>query len=567
MLRRPRRDITTLINDGAQPRRRGRQITEPEHDTPLGSTIRRLRIQRAMTTRELANQAGVSQPYISQIEHGRISSPSPAVIQALANAFDVSVDALRNEIAGPSPVAHPTPRAQSSNDSEELREWAMARARTELRHQSRYVLVPRPGKPSLELIRAGIKAAMLAHRSGESGGAIEEIRSLVGVLAELDPDENPDLANFEVEIFYRLADYELDVRRTGAAARCIDRAIRRRRETDNLAAECSRKELGERRIPSCQLVRLRAAINVALGNWKDATRDYELARQLVPAYPGEDQTMMLAVIANGFAWFRNLQGDYESATWHANEADRLGKKVGRHRRSDAYWQANLARTRLAIITSEIEANPWWRSKLRLLPSATIQTTPTDRLDEGLRLAYDARLAFEDVGDERNAAEVNVTIAGYLLELGDPYRAEKTVELVIGYSKTFDLFPLHILALRQLARILSRIGEHEPAQSKIEQAQSLHVEVEDDYEVARTARVYGEVLMRGAQAGFFDPDREASLQRAQTHLRGAAEIFSGQRNPQLQAASDLDRTRHLLVGCDEMLADWKINQRRGRSAAS
>jgi XRE family aerobic/anaerobic benzoate catabolism transcriptional regulator len=59
----------------------------------VGGRVRDLRAQRGMTRRMLAQQSGVSERYLAQLEAGD-GNPTVTVIRALARAFDVAPDAL-----------------------------------------------------------------------------------------------------------------------------------------------------------------------------------------------------------------------------------------------------------------------------------------------------------------------------------------------------------------------------------------------------------------------------------------------------------------------------------------
>jgi XRE family aerobic/anaerobic benzoate catabolism transcriptional regulator len=59
----------------------------------VGGRVRDLRAQRGMTRRMLAQQSGVSERYLAQLEAGE-GNPTVTVIRALARAFDVAPDAL-----------------------------------------------------------------------------------------------------------------------------------------------------------------------------------------------------------------------------------------------------------------------------------------------------------------------------------------------------------------------------------------------------------------------------------------------------------------------------------------
>jgi transcriptional regulator with XRE-family HTH domain len=59
----------------------------------LGDYLREQRIGAHLTLRQLAEQAGVSNPYLSQIERG-LRRPSAEVLQQLAKALRISAEQL-----------------------------------------------------------------------------------------------------------------------------------------------------------------------------------------------------------------------------------------------------------------------------------------------------------------------------------------------------------------------------------------------------------------------------------------------------------------------------------------
>lgn len=59
----------------------------------LGDFIRTQRELSAMSMREFARAAGISNPYLSQIERG-LRAPSEQVLQAIADTLKVSADTL-----------------------------------------------------------------------------------------------------------------------------------------------------------------------------------------------------------------------------------------------------------------------------------------------------------------------------------------------------------------------------------------------------------------------------------------------------------------------------------------
>jgi transcriptional regulator with XRE-family HTH domain len=59
----------------------------------LGDVVRRQRELQELSLRQMAQLAGISNPYLSQIERG-LREPSAKVVDALAGALDTSTDAL-----------------------------------------------------------------------------------------------------------------------------------------------------------------------------------------------------------------------------------------------------------------------------------------------------------------------------------------------------------------------------------------------------------------------------------------------------------------------------------------
>ena len=72
-------------------------IDEPDQDpSALGELIRRQRELAELSMRQLADMAGISNPYLSQIERG-LRAPSDEVLEALADSLRLSADLLRGQ--------------------------------------------------------------------------------------------------------------------------------------------------------------------------------------------------------------------------------------------------------------------------------------------------------------------------------------------------------------------------------------------------------------------------------------------------------------------------------------
>ena len=69
-----------------------------EFENRLGEFIRNQREVASMSVRRLADLAGVSNPYLSQIERG-LRRPSAEILQQLANALKISVETLYEDWA------------------------------------------------------------------------------------------------------------------------------------------------------------------------------------------------------------------------------------------------------------------------------------------------------------------------------------------------------------------------------------------------------------------------------------------------------------------------------------
>jgi len=68
-------------------------MTYDERAARLGELIRRQRELSELSMRQFASLAGISNPYLSQIERG-LREPSEKVLDAIAGALDSTADAL-----------------------------------------------------------------------------------------------------------------------------------------------------------------------------------------------------------------------------------------------------------------------------------------------------------------------------------------------------------------------------------------------------------------------------------------------------------------------------------------
>jgi transcriptional regulator with XRE-family HTH domain len=90
--------------------------TQPSADDQLrlGEIIRRQRELAELSMRQVAAMAGISNPYLSQIERG-LRAPSEEVLRAIADSLNVSADLLRGEET-PAESAEVTEAIQSDPD-------------------------------------------------------------------------------------------------------------------------------------------------------------------------------------------------------------------------------------------------------------------------------------------------------------------------------------------------------------------------------------------------------------------------------------------------------------------
>src|ERR1700758_2514090 len=95
----------------------------------LGEIIRQQRELAELSMRQFAELAGISNPYLSQIERG-LRAPSEHVLEAIAATLKVSSDALYEQAGIPAPGSEP--EANAVRDAIRADERLTARQRTAL---------------------------------------------------------------------------------------------------------------------------------------------------------------------------------------------------------------------------------------------------------------------------------------------------------------------------------------------------------------------------------------------------------------------------------------------------
>ena len=73
----------------------------PTDDTSFGEQLRALRLAKGLSLRDVETQSGksISNPYLSQLENGKIKKPSPHILHKLADLYGVPYEMLM-EAAG-----------------------------------------------------------------------------------------------------------------------------------------------------------------------------------------------------------------------------------------------------------------------------------------------------------------------------------------------------------------------------------------------------------------------------------------------------------------------------------
>jgi len=115
---------------------RGRDILGPVRE--VGDYIRTQRTAAQISLRALAEKAGVSNPYLSQVERG-LRRPSAAILSQIADGLSISAESLlvRAGILRPPDQATPVVEAiRADQDLSERQKSSLIEIYTALRHEA-----------------------------------------------------------------------------------------------------------------------------------------------------------------------------------------------------------------------------------------------------------------------------------------------------------------------------------------------------------------------------------------------------------------------------------------------
>lgn len=96
--------------------------------TPFGEKLRRLRLQRGITQKEMATALGTSAAYLSALEHGRRGVPTWPMLQKIIGYFNVIWDEAE-ELQRLAAISDPRPVIDTSGLSPEATRLANLLAR------------------------------------------------------------------------------------------------------------------------------------------------------------------------------------------------------------------------------------------------------------------------------------------------------------------------------------------------------------------------------------------------------------------------------------------------------
>ena len=74
--------------------------------TPFGERMRKLRVERGLTLKQMAEDIGVSSAYLSALEHGRRGRPGWHLVQRIISYFNIIWDEAE-DVARLARISHP----------------------------------------------------------------------------------------------------------------------------------------------------------------------------------------------------------------------------------------------------------------------------------------------------------------------------------------------------------------------------------------------------------------------------------------------------------------------------
>ena len=75
----------------------------------LGAYLKSLRNARGFSLREVEEKSGISNPFLSQLESGKVKQPSPVMLYKLAEVYGAPYEALMERAGHPVPHSSDAP--------------------------------------------------------------------------------------------------------------------------------------------------------------------------------------------------------------------------------------------------------------------------------------------------------------------------------------------------------------------------------------------------------------------------------------------------------------------------
>lgn len=248
-------------------------------------------------------------------------------------------------------------------------------------------------------------------------------------------------SDLEIELLYRLAEVEHDIRNVAAALDWINLAIDLREADIRENGDTVR---AESRVPTAQLYRCRATIYVIQGKWREADTDY--ARSLSLA--DDDMPAVRARIINSQCATYIRREDFPKAEIACNESQRLWK-IAESRNPDgaernlAYSYSHLAKLKLSVKRSY--------SSFGSEVIGNVRSDIATRRQEVDISITNAILGFH--GDDRNEAEAKLLLASYRSRFCNEHeQALSIAEAALAYGVNTELDLPQVRAHRVMAGI-------------------------------------------------------------------------------------------------------------------